>query len=55
MLVAVYGASEDLPGSLDDHVGDLASDLSHGRLALAVYLLAGPLDDAVALLIAFVL
>ena len=50
MLVAVYGAADDLLGGLDDHVGDLAADLAHGRLSLAVYLLAGALDYAVALL-----
>ena len=50
MLVAVYGASDDLLGGLDDHVGDFASYLAHGRLAFAVDLLAGALDDAVALI-----
>jgi hypothetical protein len=50
VFVAVYGATDDLLGGLDDHIGDLATDLTHGRLALPIYLLAGALDDAVALL-----
>ena len=49
MLVAVYGASDDLLGGLNDHIGHLAPDLTHGSLPLAVYLLAGALDDTVAL------
>jgi hypothetical protein len=50
VLVAVYGASDDLLGGLNYHVSDLSTDLAHRRLPLAVYLLAGALDDAVALL-----
>ena len=55
MLVTVYGAAYDLLRGLDHHVRDFSTDLAQSRLALAVYLLAGALDDAVALLIAFVL
>jgi hypothetical protein len=50
VLIPIYRASYDLLGGLDYHVCDLAADLAQGRLPLAVYLLAGTLDDAVALL-----
>jgi hypothetical protein len=50
VLVAVYGAAYDLLGGLDNHIRHLATHIAHRRLALPVYLLAGALDDAVALL-----
>jgi hypothetical protein len=50
VLVVVDRAPEDLLGGLNHHAGDLAADVAYGALALAAYLLAGPLDDAVALL-----
>src|SRR5918998_1690061 len=48
--VAVELTPDDLLGGLDDHLGDLAAHLAQGRVSLALYLLAGALDDAVALL-----
>src|ERR687894_2667347 len=48
--VAVQLVSDDPLGGQDDHLGDLAAHLAQGVVALALYLLAGALDDAVALL-----
>ena len=55
MAVAVELPADNPLRSQYHHVGGLAAHLAQGAVALALYLLAGALDDAFALLIAFVL
>ena len=50
MLLAVELLSDDALGCHYDHVSDLAAQLAQGGVPLALYLLAGALDDAIALL-----
>src|SRR5829696_2435704 len=48
--VTVQLVADNALGGQDHHLGDLAAHLAQGVVALALYLLAGALDDAVALL-----